>query len=333
MIYLVIAGFGIAAFIIVYLYQLIIASKISLPEKIIFLFVLSGIITTLSYIRLQYIESTSLEARVLQPIASPIERSAELINSVRESQKLEKIVLPQVKNEQGDYSVVIKNLKTNEYYSLNEKEVYSSASLYKLWTMGTVFQQVKDGKLNLNKTLSASIPSLNAAFDLGDEAEASEGAITETVNDALEQMITISHNYSAMLLTVAVKNANVQKFLDDNGFSESKTGVPPKTTPEDIAKYYEKLYRGRLVSKEASSQMLEILKRQQINDRIPQYLPDEIDVAHKTGELYTVKHDAGIVYSTHGDYIIVLMSDTNDMDHAAEIEAKISKSVWDYFNK
>lgn len=333
MIYLTILGFGLAAFIIVFLYQLIITAKMSFAERVIFLFILSGIITTLSYIRLQYIESDSLEAKVLKPIATPIEKGAEIVNTVRMSQGLEKAVLPIVQKEQGNYSVVVKNLKTGEFYNLDEKHVYMSASLYKLWTMGTVFQQIEDGKLTMDKTLSSSIPSLNAAFNLGDEAEATQGAITETVNEALEQMITISHNYSALLLTVAIKNANVQKFLTDNQLTNSKTGSPPKTTPEDITKYYEKLYKGELVSKTASSEMINILKRQELNDRIPKYLPKNTSIAHKTGELYTVKHDAGIVFSPKGDYIIVMMSDTKDMSHAAEIEANVSKAVWEYFNK
>lgn len=333
MIYITILGFGIAAFIIVYLYQLIITSKISFIERVLFLFILSGILTTSAYIRLQYIEDDSLEAKVLRPIASPIEKGAELVNTVRMSTGLEKTILPVIENEKGDYSVVIKNLKTGEFYNLNENHVYTSASLYKLWTMGTVFQQIKDGKLTMEKTLSASIPTLNAAFNLGDDAEATEGAITETVNEALEQMITISHNYSAILLTYNVKNASVQKFLADNGFNASQTKTTPTTTPQDIAKYYEKLYKGELVSKDASSEMLAILKRQQLNDRIPKFLPDKTVIAHKTGELFGVKHDAGIVFSPKGDYIIVLMSDTASQAHAAQVEANISKAVWEYFNK
>ncbi len=83
----------------------------------------------------------------------------------------------------------------------------------------------------------------------------------------------------------------------------------------------------------ASSKMLEILKRQKINDRIPKYLPESTVIAHKTGELFGVKHDAGIVFSEKGDYIIVLMSDTASEAHAAEVEAKISKVVWEHFEK
>jgi beta-lactamase class A len=332
MIFFTIIGFGIGTFVVVFLYQHILTSKLKRLKKILFTVLLTILIVFAAFLRLQYVNANSLEAKVLRPIASPIQKGVELVNEVRMSEGLQKAILPILENEKGEYSVVVKNLKTGEFYNLNEKHVYTSASLYKLWTMGTVFQKIEDGELTMEKTLSASIPTLNAAFNLGEDAEATQGAITRTVETALEQMITISHNYSAILLTYNIKNASVQKFLKDNAFSDSQTKTIPTTNAKDIASYFEKLYKGELVSKEASNQMLEILKRQELNDRIPKYLPERTVVAHKTGELYGVKHDAGIVYSEKDDYIIVLMSDTASQTKAAEVEAKISKAVWEYFN-
>ena len=47
--------------------------------------------------------------------------------------------------------------------------------------------------------------------------------------------------------------------------------------------------------------MLELLKAQTLNDKLPKYLPDQVIMAHKAGELDDVSHDAGIVYSPAGD--------------------------------
>src|SRR3990167_7742323 len=135
-----------------------------------------------------------------------------------------------------------------------------------------------------------------------------EGTITYTVKNALEQMITISHNYAALLLTAKVGLSNTQNFLNSYRLTNSHMGTPPKTTTRDILSFYELLYNGEIVDKSSSDEMLEILKRQKLNDRIPKYLPEETIVAHKTGELDGVKHDTGIVFSPKGDYIIVLMS-------------------------
>ena len=60
-------------------------------------------------------------------------------------------------------------------------------------------------------------------------------------------------------------------------------GIENYTTAEDMALLLEKIYHGELVSPEASAQMLEILKRQKVNDRLPKGLPGYLVIAHKTG--------------------------------------------------
>ena len=54
---------------------------------------------------------------------------------------------------------------------------------------------------------------------------------------------------------------------------------------------------------------------------------------HKTGELGGMKHDVGIVSGPSGDYIIVLMSDSNNPKAAAERMAKVSENVFNYMSK
>lgn len=235
----------------------------------------------------------------------------------------------------GTYAVYVKNLKTGEQYAVRENEKFLSASLYKLWTMGAVYTQIEEGKLAKDDVISASIESLNEQFDIGtEEAELTEGTIRKTVDEATEQMITISHNYSAILLTSKIKLSTVRDFLSTYGFSGSKVGGNlPETTAADIGKYYELLYKKEIVNEIYSDEMMARLKRQQLNDRIPKLLPDTTIVAHKTGELYGFKHDAGIVFAPKGDYIIVMLSDSKSPAAAAERMAQLSKDVYDYFER
>jgi beta-lactamase class A len=80
--------------------------------------------------------------------------------------------------------------------------------------------------------------------------------------------------------------------------------------------------------------MIDLLKRQRLNSKIPKYLPSEIQIAHKTGELFEASHDAGIVYSPNGDYIIVILSESDEASRplANERLAQVSKEVYNYFN-
>lgn len=301
----------------------------------IFYFIMSSSLIIGSFLVLKRVKGE----RVKNPILSPIAKT--IVNPI--IQNVESFFKPTVEDSvkktllgvEGNYAVVVENLKTGERFSRNGSQIFESASLYKLWVMEAAFAGIKDGKLKNNNVLSANVGFLNDKFNL----EANSGElkddenVTFTVISAIERMITISHNYAALLLSYTVGPQSITNFLKLEGMDNSKIGNPPKTTAEDIALFFEKLYDGRILDKEYSEKMLEVLSRQQINDRLPKLLPEGTRVAHKTGELNGYKHDAGIVFSPKGDYILVVLTNTNDPKNAAETTALLSKSVYDYFNQ
>lgn len=236
----------------------------------------------------------------------------------------------------GIYGVVVKNLKTGESYYLNEHRIFKAGSLYKLWIMAAVYKNIQNGELTEDKQLSQEVEILNDKFNIDDEvAELTEGTVSMTVGDALKQMITISHNYAALLLTENIKLSIVAKYLKEWEFNESKTGTDgddPVTTAFDIALFFEKLYKLELADKENTDKMTGLLQNQQNNDKLPKYLPEDIKIAHKTGELGWFSHDGGIVYSPKGDYVIVVLSESGLPIGAKERIAEVSKAVYKYFN-
>lgn len=251
--------------------------------------------------------------------------------------QLKKIVDTALSGTEGMYGVVIQSLKTDEHYMTNEHKGYESGSLYKLWVMGGVYEQINSGKLSEDKILSQDVTILNREFLIDPEnAELTSGTITLTVHDALYQMITISHNYAALLLTETAGLPELDAYLSAHGFTESKIGTNgdvPTTTPSDIALFFEKLYKNQLADEKTTEKMLSLLKDQQLNDKIPKYLPGSIKVAHKTGELDDYSHDAGIIYGPKGDYILVVFSKSDSPLDADKRIAALSQAVYTYFAK
>lgn len=269
---------------------------------------------------------------VTSPLAEPVSAGIDTIKEVINPPGLEDVVRSSLANSPGIYGIVIKNLKTGETYTANKDRKFKSASLYKLWVLATSYQLLEKGKLDPDKILSSDVVDLNKRFDIATEsAELTDGTVTARVQDALRQMVVISSNYAALLLVTEIKLSNVSKFLVSYEFSNSKTGSPPTTTASDIADFYEKLYAGKLADAASTKEMMDLLKDQQLNDRLPKYLPDGVLVAHKTGELDAFKHDAGIVFTPNGDYIVVVLSETNNPQAAAEKQALLSKAVYEYF--
>jgi beta-lactamase class A len=277
-----------------------------------------------------------------KPYASPTDLPAPTqigpTLSPASSEGLQKAVANALIGTKGNYGIVIKNLKTGEAYYTNPQKQYKSGSLYKLWVMATAFQQIQEGKLNENEMLKEDVKVLNQKFKIDPEfAEKKEGTINLSIHDALEQMITISDNYAALILAQKVKLANIANFLKSNNFSLSHLSTDdqaPLTSPVDIANFFEKLYQNKLADTVHTQKMIDLLKRQRLNSKIPKYLPSEIQIAHKTGELFEASHDAGIVYSPNGDYIIVILSESDEASRplANERLAQVSKEVYNYFN-
>lgn len=249
---------------------------------------------------------------------------------------LQDVVKNALDGTKGTYGVVIKNLKTQEAYYSNEHRVYQAGSLYKLWVMATVYKQIQEGTLTEDQVLSEDIKTLNAKFNIDPKfAEQTEGTITLSIHDSLTQMITISHNYSALLLIERVKLSSVAKFLKDNGFNQSAVGTEgedPTSTAFDIALFFEKLYKGELANGQYTKEMIDLLKNQQLNEGIPRYLPKE-KVANKTGDIEFFKHDGGIVFADKGDYILVILSESDFPAAAQDKIAQLSKEIYDYFTK
>lgn len=301
-----------------------------------FLIIFSILINNLAipFLKYQKIKNSPLLSPAVEgPVVLPVYPTPQ----INQYPKLAQAITDVLSDTTGKYGIVVKSLTGNEYYSQNELRIYESASLYKLWVMAVVFQQIQQGRLFPDDVISKDISDLNDKFLIDPEnAELTEGAITLTVGQALKQMITISHNYSALLLADKIGLSQIQKFLNENGLNQSsvgRNGEAPTTTAYDTALFLEKLYNGDFAEKKYTEEMLSLLKTQQINTKLPKYLPDNVIIAHKTGELGEYDHDAGIVYTSKGNYIIVVMSDTNNPAAAKDRIAKISQAVYKYFTR
>lgn len=299
-------------------------------------FFVTGLLFLITYVVLHV--SLHKESKPVHLI-SPVKTESHPLSTseTTKSNELSQTVESALSGAEGTYGIVINNLHSGQGYQLNEHKRFDTASLYKLWVMAVVYQDIQAGKLREDQVLSQDVSVLNDEFEIASEsAEQTSGTITLSVADALKKMITVSDNYAALLLTEKVHLSHIAAFLQQNGFAESSVGIngdAPSSTASDIALFLEKLYNGKLADKTYTKEMIQLLQEQQLNRKLPKYLPDSLVVAHKTGELDTYSHDAGIVYAPSGNYIIVILTESDDPPSAEERIAEISKDVYNYFTQ
>ena len=242
--------------------------------------------------------------------------------------KIYSILNSNLQNPDGKYAAYVKDLKSGEVFSILPEETMTAASIYKLGVMYKTFDSLEKGLVQKDDILSASQGNLD---NLLGQTRGSGPIISHTVDEALNLMITISDNYSALLLAEKFGWREIDNYLKDLGIAGFDLNNPNGTraTASSVAQILEKIYLGQAVSKSASNQMEKLLLSQTVNDRIPKYLPNNVKVAHKTGELDTVRNDAGIVFGKKSDYIFVFFSDTPNPDKASETIASVSKQIYD----
>jgi len=107
-------------------------------------------------------------------------------------------------------------------------------------------------------------------------------------------------------------------------------GLNNETTAEGMVELLA-VFRGEFLSKTTRDQAIQILLKQRFTSMIPAGLPSHATVAHKTGEISTVCHDAGIVYLPEREpYIVAILTEVNsDSDGRRETVAKISQAVYE----
>jgi beta-lactamase class A len=102
------------------------------------------------------------------------------------------------------------------------------------------------------------------------------------------------------------------------------------TTSRDLATLLEAIEKGTVLSAENSAEMRTILLAQEFNEKIPAGLPPGTKVAHKTGEITAVSHDAAIVYppGSRPYVLVVLTKGIRDGKASSALIADISRLVW-----
>lgn len=105
---------------------------------------------------------------------------------------------------------------------------------------------------------------------------------------------------------IEAAQALFQENLLWDGLANQRTLANNVSTPRDMGRLLEMLMRGELLSERSTRVALDILLRQQLNQRIPRFLPPSVPIAHKTGTFLGSRNDAGIIYLPDGSHLITV---------------------------
>jgi beta-lactamase class A len=124
---------------------------------------------------------------------------------------------------------------------------------------------------------------------------------------------------------------NKEYDYDGVGWQDTEGSGADLTSPRDMARLCELIEQGVGLSEVAREGVVDTMKRQQLNQRIPAGLPEGTVVAHKTGSLRGVRNDAGIVYAAQPYVIGIFSKRLSDEDAGVRAMVEISRTIWGVF--
>lgn len=252
--------------------------------------------------------------------------AAPVNTSARPPQTLDEKIKAELVNFSGRVWIYAKNIDTGKDYALRADEQVRTASTIKLPIMTEVFHQIAQGKIKWTDEIVLTKEKKQGGsgilFEFSDNTKID-------LRTAVNLMIVVSDNMATNLVLDKVSADSVNDFVDSLGLhqtrsmrkigggGESRAYADPQnrlfglgvSSPRDMVKLLEMLEKGEVVSKEASAEMLSILKRQQFKDGIGRGLPDTIPSASKSGALDRLRSDVGIIYTRRGRIAMAITTD------------------------
>ena len=224
-----------------------------------------------------------------------------------------------------------------------------AASTMKVPVMIQVFRDAEAGRLALDDSATVRNEFTSIAdgstysLDMADDSDSTlYGRVggQATIRELVELMITVSSNLATNLLIEMVDGQRVTATMRELGADSIevlrgvedipayRAGMSNTTTARDLGVIFAGIADDRAASPGSCREMREILLRQRFNEGIPAGLPPGTRVAHKTGVITRIHHDAGIVYDDVGSYVLVILVKGLDREQdSAALMADLSRYV------
>ncbi|OZG60991.1 serine hydrolase [Bifidobacterium lemurum] len=240
------------------------------------------------------------EAQAVPEVSQWTEQSTQAAQEAAEA--VSSVVVPQLDAlfAGAEYAVKVVDLADRTVpVSVNENEIYASASTYKLYVAHSMLSALDAGTVTWDSALNGT-----------------------TLRECFALMIEISDNDCAQAwMDNVVPRDEVNALAASIGATSTRFAKDEvtTTTAADLATILTGIYDGTLMSASSNEVLIDALESQIYRDGIPAGIGESGVVADKVGFLYGYLNDAGIVYSDKGDYVFVIL--TNNSSWAAIAEA------------
>ena len=240
----------------------------------------------------------------------------------------------------GKYSFFFEDLKSGYVYGYNENVSMTAAGCMKLPIAVSLIKAVEDKKVDFMDKIK--IQTSDKVYGTGIIHEFNEREYTvfelmvimliQSDNTAANKIIDIvgMEQINEDIIAMGLKNTRLNRKTNDE--RTDITDIENITTAYDLSKIWKHLSNGTFLSKDNGQMLIDILRRQQIKNKLALYIPDDlkIEISSKTGDKKGVENDTAYLELPKGKFIFTVLSqDIPNSVYGTVSLAKCGKMMWD----
>jgi beta-lactamase class A len=268
----------------------------------------------------------------------------------KRDKKLEQKIATLIQGFNGQIGVYVKSLRNGQTVSINGDTTFPTASIVKVPILIGIMNRIHKKELGYHQKL-VWYDTLN--YDPGEDIVAYLKPQTEIeLSKVMMLMMTISDNTGSLWLqSIAGTGKRINHLLDSMGYQATRVNsrTPGReadraifgwgqTTPNEMGRLMEDIVEGKVISEEASDQMLRIMGRQYWDEEALSSIPPAVFVASKNGAVNASRSEVLYVNGKHPYIFSVFTKNNKDISWGNENEAwqltrQLSKLLWNYFNQ
>jgi beta-lactamase class A len=270
-------------------------------------------------------------------------------HSQKTDKKLKKELLEQIKNYPGDIAIYVKNLKNKRVVTINADTIFPTASIIKVSILIGIMDKINHEELFYDSSLIYKDSLLYEGEDILGSFKNDEKI---RLKKLIMLMLTTSDNTASIWLqSLAGKGTRINEILDSLGFKYTRVNsrTPGRennrgtygwgqTTPSEMGKMFELIYRDQIFSPAICERMKRCLGRNYWDeDEAISQIPPNIEVFSKNGCVDESRSEVLLVNAPHNPYIFCIFTKNNKdtswahTNQAWTLARKISKLLWNYF--
>ncbi|WP_205508028.1 serine hydrolase [Longitalea arenae] len=262
--------------------------------------------------------------------------------------KLQQKIRHLVKDLHGDIGVYVKNLRTGKIAQFNADTLFPTASMVKVPILIGIQDKIAKGQLDYHQQLEYKDSLYYAGEDILGSFKNGEKI---GLHKVLMLMLTTSDNTASLWLqSLAGTGTRINEILDSLGMKYTRVNsrTPGRetnrqqygwgqTTPREMGTLMEKIYRGEVISKQASEKMIRLLGRNYNDEQAIAEIPPYIFVASKNGCVNASRSEILLVMAPHGPYIFSVETKNlkdqswDNTNEAWVLTRRLSALCWNYF--